>query len=43
MKWQKINADEVVPFKKTPDATYASRLLTGDVMAAQTLLLIMRL
>lgn len=33
MKWQKINADEVVAFKKNADSVYSSRLLTGNEMA----------
>ncbi len=33
MKKLKINADEVVAFKKNPDSVYGSRMLTGDEMA----------
>ncbi len=33
MKWSKINADEVVAFHSPKNASYTSKLLTGDEMA----------
>lgn len=33
MNWTKINADEVMSYKKNPDSVYASKMLTGDEMA----------